>query len=147
MSENTTHTPETPEPVDTPAAPEMPEVQAEVAAQPTVIEIDPNEVEKGKVLAILSYIFILWLIPIIQKDNEYSLFHAKQALMIFLASIALGLLNVIPCIGQLAYVIGSVGLFVFWVIGLINAIKGQAKLLPVIGKFAEQWFSGLKKNG
>jgi uncharacterized membrane protein len=29
--------------------------------------------------------------------------------------------------------------------GLINASKGEAKELPVIGKYAEEWFKGIQK--
>ena len=52
---------------------------------------DPNnpfgypqeDVEQGKLLAILSYIIpLVSLVPLIQKDNHFSLFHAKQVLLL-----------------------------------------------------------------
>ncbi len=56
---------------------------------------DPNnpygypmeDVEEGKLFAILSYIIpIVFIVPLIQKDNNFSLFHAKQVLLLVLAA-------------------------------------------------------------
>ena len=135
----------------TPTPPEVtpPEITPPEATTPeeaTVVTMDAQEIEKGKTFAILSYIFILCIIPLIQKDNAFSLYHAKQGLLLLLTAIALSCLNVIPCLGWIVSGVGSLVLLVFAIMGLINAIKGEVKPVPLIGKFAEEWFKGIQKN-
>ena len=137
MSDNTTQ-----------PAPEAPETPIQEPVAPVAVALDPQEVEKGKLFAILGYIIgILCIVPLIQKDNAFSLYHAKQVLLLILAGIALSFLNVIPCLGQIVWGLGTLFLFVLDIIGLINAIKGEAKPVPLIGKYAEEWFKGIQKNG
>ncbi len=112
-----------------------------------------DDVEAGKAFAILSYAlsFIgipFFLVPLIMRNNGFALFHAKQSLMIWLAGIALsvisGILTVI-CIGPFILLIGGIFLLVLNIIGLIKSINGQAEMLPLIGKWAEDWFKGIQK--
>jgi len=44
-------------------------------------------------------------------------------------------------------IFGVVALFlvVLDIMGLVNAIKGEMKPVPLIGQFAEDWFKGIKK--
>ncbi|MBI5144164.1 MAG: zinc ribbon domain-containing protein, partial [Candidatus Omnitrophica bacterium] len=47
----------------------------------------PNdkEVLEGKPFAILSYLWILCLVPLIlKKENRFAMFHAKQGLVLFI---------------------------------------------------------------
>lgn len=162
MSEETSKPEETPEvtapEVETPSvdgAPgdETPEAaEASAAAPETTPDTDAGgeEVEAGKAFSVLSYVLNFlglpfFLLPLIQRNNAYSLFHAKQCLMVWLSALILSALNVIPCLGQIAFVVGLVALQVFNIIGLINATKGEAKPLPVIGKWGEDWFKGITK--
>ena len=109
--------------------------------------IDAQDIKDGKILAILSYIIgILCIVPLIQRNNAYSLYHAKQVLLIIIASIVLGIVNVIPCAGQIVSGLGYMALLVLWVMGLINACSDKAKPMPLIGKFAEDWFKGITKQ-
>lgn len=108
--------------------------------------VSAKEVEEGKVFAILSYVIpVFVLVPLIQRNNEFSLYHAKQCLIIWLIAIVSSLVNVIPCLGQIVWLVVWVALIVFGVMGLINAVKGRMKPLPLIGKWGEDWFKGLKK--
>lgn len=145
---NDTATPTPPEvtpPEVTP--PEATAPEATVPEEAVVVTMDAQEIEKGKTLAILGYIIpILCIVPLIQKDNDFSLYHAKQVLLLFIAAIALSFLNVIPCLGQIVWSVGTLALLVFGIMGLINAIKGEAKPIPLIGKFAEEWFKGIQKK-
>ena len=94
-----------------------------------------QDVETGKLWAILSYLFgILALVPLLQKDNDFALFHARQALVLLIFSI--------PTCG--GCVIGSL---IMVVLGLINAINGRYEPLPLIGRFGEEWFGGMQKGG
>ena len=113
----------------------------------------PPEVEEGRTFAILSYALGLvglpfFLVPLIMRNNEFSLYHAKQCLILWLAGLALsvagGILTIV-CIGVLVLMVGGILLLVLDVMGLINAIQGQTKPLPLIGKWGEEWFKGLRK--
>lgn len=97
---------------------------------------DPADVEKNKVMAIIAY--ILFFIPLLAaKESQYAMYHTNQGLTLFLAGIAVSIIgSIIPIIGWfLILPIGSLVVLVIGIIGIINAIKGEAKPLPLIGKF------------
>lgn len=130
---------------------EQPVQPAEAA--PQTPSMDPKEIEDGKAFAILSYAlnFVglpFFLVPLITRNNEFSLYHAKQNLMLWLVGIVGGVvcgLLMIVCVGLILLPLLTVFLLVLNIIGLINAIKGEPKPLPLIGKWGEEWFKGLRK--
>lgn len=103
--------------------------------------MDSNE----KVYGILGYIGILFLVPLLAGNTEFSKFHANQGLILFIAEVILGVLigitvGVLSLIGIIGVVLGSIvsgvlGLviFVMVIMGIINAANGEMKPLPVIG--------------
>ncbi len=97
--------------------------------------------EKGKdLIAILSYIGILFLVPLLaSKDNAFAQFHAKQGLVLFIAEIATSLVARIPFIGWFIGMTVWVIWLVLSIIGIINVVNGKQVSLPVIGKFAEKF--------
>ena len=133
-----------PPPPETPEAPEAPEAPTDPAAE---VDIPAAEIEEGKNMAMLSYIPLVFIYTLIKRDNAFSLFHAKQLLMLNIVGVAGMVVQIIPCLGQLISLGLSVALIVFWVMGLINAINGVAKPLPVVGQYAVDWFKGLTKIG
>jgi len=104
--------------------------------------------DDGKIYAIVSYIGLLgWIIALIlNKDKKDALasFHIRQSLIIMLAAIPVWILAMIPVIGWfLLGPAGCIALFVFWLMGLISAIKGEQKEVPLIGKLGQDWFKSL----
>ncbi|MCF7865897.1 hypothetical protein K9L67_04085 [Candidatus Woesearchaeota archaeon] len=99
-----------------------------------------KEKEDGKVIAIISYVYWLgWLIALIMnqnKKNSFASFHLRQSLLLM---IAITIMMWIPFIGDVLSII----LFVLWVFGLVYAIQGKEKEIPVIGPLAQDWFKGL----
>ena len=93
----------------------------------------PTDVAGNKVMAVLSYIWILFLIPLLAaKDSPYARFHANQGLVLFIWSIVTMILRRIwSPLGAIAGIIG----FILFIIGIVNAASGRAKELPIIGKF------------
>src|SRR3989344_3563272 len=93
----------------------------------------------AQLVAILSYITIIgWIIALIlHQQNKTALggFHLRQALLLMIA----GLLSMIPMLGMVLAIV----LFVFWIMGLVSAIQGKQKELPLIGRYARQWFKGI----
>ena len=92
---------------------------------------------EGKVFAILSYLFILCIIPLIlRKDNDFVLSHSKQGLVIFVAEVGVFILSIIWGEGFL-----KLGLFVLSVlsfIGIIAVLRGQYIELPVVASIADK---------
>lgn len=92
-------------------------------------EIDPEDIKKNKIYAILAYIGILVVIPIFAaKDSKFARFHANQGLIIFL-------IELVASIFLKKWLLGIIGmiLFIFAVMGIIYAVQGKAKELPLIG--------------
>lgn len=113
----------------------------------TTDQFDQADIQQNKVMAVLSYIGILVLVPILgAKDSKFARYHANQGLLLLIASaaynIALRIVNAIlyaiswrlAFIGTILSVV-SIALFVLMIIGIVNAANGRAKELPVIGKY------------
>lgn len=109
---------------------------------------DPDDINKNKALSILSYIGFLFIIPLIAApQSKFAKFHANQGLILFIAEAVIGVASsIVTTIGYfIASFIGGlfsavfslVGIvsFIFMVIGIINAVQGKAKELPIIGGF------------
>ncbi len=88
----------------------------------------------AKVTGIVGYIgWIGWLIAFLAGDKEGAKFHLNQSLVLNLASLILTFVYVIPILGLIIGFVGGIAVFVFWIMGLINAIKEEEKPLPIIG--------------
>jgi len=93
-----------------------------------------------KVMALLCYLGILVVIPLlVKKDDAYVKFHAKQGLVLLIAWIILSIIFVIPFVGWVVGFIGYIILLVLGIIGIVNALSGKMKPLPIVGKFAEKF--------
>ncbi len=96
--------------------------------------------EKRK-LAFLSYILILFIIPlIIDPEDEFLKFHAKQGVILLFFFIAVYIIGgIIPFIGW--FFIWPIGIFIWIVLailGIKNSLEGKKEYLPLIGKFADK---------
>ena len=94
-----------------------------------------------KTNAILAYVTPLLcgvgiVIAIVMHNNkktQLAAYHLRQSLGLLIIGVANSVLSLIPFLGLVAIPIGLC-LFVLWIMGLINAINGQIKPLPVIGE-------------
>lgn len=107
----------------------------------TTKDYDNSDIESNKVMAVLAYIGILVLVPILAaKNSKYARFHANQGLVLFIAEIIYNFVSaIIRAILPLAVVnilllVISALFLVLSIIGIVNAATGKAKELPVIGK-------------
>lgn len=97
--------------------------------------IDPNDIQQNKVMAVLAYLGLLFLIPLLAAPNSrFARFHANQGLVLFLAEIVLGIIAVIPIVGWIIGSLGEIAALVFAIIGIVHAANGEVKELPLIGK-------------
>ncbi len=96
--------------------------------------------EQIKIMALISYIGILCLVPILTKEkDEFVLFHAKQGLILFICEAGTWMiLAVIPFFFFMISLVGIVWL-VLSLIGMVNVTKNLKQELPVIGQFADKF--------
>lgn len=101
--------------------------------------VDPD-VQDGKGLAWLSYLGILFLIPLLaKKENKYCQFHAKQGLVLLIAEIIISIVFVIPILGWIVGTLGYIFVWIMAIIGIIQSATGKYWKMPVLGGFAEKF--------
>ena len=107
---------------------------------------------EDRTVAILTYItligFIIALVMHGSKKTALGAFHLRQGLGLFLTGLVLWMpcivISFIPFVNLLMIVIWPVlglSLFALWIIGLIGAVNGQQKPLPVVGEHYQKWFA------
>lgn len=102
---------------------EAPKAEPKPTAKPSS---DDSVVEEGKALAWLSYIGILFLVPLLaKKDNAFCMHHAKQGLVFFIIEFCLAILLVIPFLGWIIYVLGMIFMLVMAIIGIVQTLQGN----------------------
>lgn len=111
-------------------------------------QFDPNDVQQNKVMAVLAYIGILFLVPLLAApQSPYARFHTNQGIILFIVDIIIGIIGFvlgfilafIPVVGALisglvSFLLSACTLALM-IIGIVNAATGKAKELPIIGKF------------
>ena len=101
---------------------------------------DPQDVKDNKIIAALSYLGLLVLVPLLaKKDSPFCQFHAKQGLVLLIAWVVIGVVAVIPILGWIISILGSILLAIFFIIGIVNALSGKAKELPLIGQLGNKF--------
>jgi uncharacterized membrane protein len=95
---------------------------------------DPADIQQNKVIAALSYLGILFFLPLVACPNSrFGRFHANQGLLLLICSVIGSFLNIIPILGNIASALVGLAVFIFFLFGLINTLNGYAKELPFIG--------------
>lgn len=109
-----------------------------------------NEVTRDsqdKTIAIVAYLTIIGLVVALVLNNEkrdlFAKYHIRQSLGLVLTSLALSLINVIPILGWIVSMIGAFVLLYMWVMGLLNAINGREKPVPILGEKYEEWLKSV----
>lgn len=95
-------------------------------------------------MAVLSYLGPLVIVSyIVAKDEPFVKFHIKQGLVLFASEIALWVLSsfFFMMLYQLwmLYQLLNLAIFVLAVVGIVNAIQGKEKELPLVGQFAKHF--------
>jgi uncharacterized membrane protein len=99
-----------------------------------------NTTTEDKTVAIVSYItFIGWIIALVLNSNQKTklgAFHLRQTLGLYITGMILWW---IPVVGWILNIV----VFIFWLIGLINATQGEVKPVPIVGDFYQELFKGI----
>jgi uncharacterized membrane protein len=111
-----------------------------------------NNVDNGKTTAIVSYITIIgWLIAYFAmhqpKKTSLGSYHLRQTLLLFIIAIVYQIaitiiVMAVPSIGTILSLVGLVFL-VLWIMGLIAAINGQEKPMPLIVEKSQEIIKGI----
>lgn len=107
----------------------------------------PSTVEEGKTMAIIAYITIFGLLAAFimnnDKKNSFAKYHIRQSLGLGITGLALGVVSWIPILGWILSPLGMIFLMVLWIIGLIGALNGEEKPVPVLGEKYQEWLKGI----
>jgi uncharacterized membrane protein len=110
---------------------------------PVAGDMDPADIEKNKIFAVLAYVGLLFLVPLLAApQSKFARYHTNQGVVLFLATLVLSaasfILTLIPVIGCVAMFVPMgifVGALILMILGIINAASGQCKPLPIIGHY------------
>ena len=108
---------------------------------------------EDRTVAILTYVTIIgFIIAIVMHGNKKTAlgaFHLRQGLGLFITAVvawfACLIITFVPVLNLVMVVLGpaiTIGLFVLWVMGIIAAVNGQQKPIPVLGEKYKEWFAG-----
>jgi uncharacterized membrane protein len=102
--------------------------------------MEPNfnkeDVLDGKMYAVLAYLSIFCIVPLIlKKNNGFVLHHGRQGLVLFTAEVGTLVLSIVfPWVFRPFLFI----FFGFSLYGMVMAIRGQCVELPLIAQIAEK---------
>jgi uncharacterized membrane protein len=100
-----------------------------------------NEVDEGKVWAFISVLLgIVGFVMVIlaKRENSYAMHYAKQGLVLSITSIIVWVGGFLPLIGLAISTLGSIAIFILWIIGLVYSLSGQKKNIPIIGEYGKK---------
>lgn len=94
------------------------------------------KIDESRVTAALAYVSILFIIPMLKKDNEFCQFHAKQGIVLFVLSVVVSLLGWMPVIWRLSWLIELV-IVIVSIMAIVKTLNGEKWEIPYIGKYAK----------
>jgi uncharacterized membrane protein len=94
---------------------------------------NPSESERERGIAVLSYIWLLFLIPLLlRRESTFARFHAKQGMVLFVIELLAGLVPVLGWIVWIAAVIGAI-------YGITEAWRGRMTRIPLVADIADKF--------
>ncbi len=106
-----------------------------------------KDIEEGKTLGIVAYFtfvgLIISIIKNLDKKNPFIAFHTRQMLGLILLLIFSNAVE--KYVNSLFGTVLWFAVFIYWLFGLITAIKGETKLVPFFGKLFQDWFTNIGK--
>jgi uncharacterized membrane protein len=105
-----------------------------MADQKETVIYSQEDINANKGMSVLAYfIFFIPLLVESSKNSPYAKFHVNQGFLVFLVYIASVVINIIPILGWILSPILWIAGLVFLIMGVINALNGVGKELPLIG--------------
>jgi uncharacterized membrane protein len=100
--------------------------------------LSPTEVQEGKFFAVISYISFFCIVSLVlKKENKFSLYHARQGLVLFVFEVLCFILSVIPVFWLIR---AFIFLFFFLVslLGILHSLQGRCIRIPVLSEIAQK---------
>jgi uncharacterized membrane protein len=79
---------------------------------------------------------IIFLVMPPYNTRPFVKFHAFQCLGLAVVWFCIGIINIIPILGQIVFILGSLCMLVLWILCIVKASRGSAQTLPFISDFA-----------
>ena len=99
-------------------------------------EPQTNEINDGKIFAIMGYLWILCIVPLVfKKENKFVLNHSRQGLVIFIGVVAVVIFSIV-----FEWLLRP-GLFLFGILslgGILAALRGKDLKIPLIRDYADK---------
>lgn len=97
------------------------------------------DTQEDRLFAAIGYLGILCLVPLLlKKESAFAQHHGKQGLVILIVWLALWVGMIIPILGQIVWTLGSIGLLILIILGMVNALQGRRWDMPIFAKYAKQ---------
>jgi uncharacterized membrane protein len=105
--------------------------------------VEEKKEEKNVVMALLCYLGILIIIPLVTdaKKDPYVKFHIRQGIILLITIVALCIASIILVIPVLVWILiflGWIGMLVLIIMGIVNSLTEKEQELPIIGKYADK---------
>ena len=108
--------------------------------------MDKETIDKGRSIAITSYILIVGVLIALsinsENKNQFASFHIRQGLGLTLTFIVLGV-----SISSFESIMVAAPMWVFisilTIYGIFTAAKGETTSLPLLGGLFQKWFKNL----
>ncbi|GEM_PF-3107630 len=122
--------------------------EEEVDLLPGEVVFEENDIDDGfspaRLCYILNFLFLPFcLIPYWKRDNAFSLFHAKQALALWIGLMVTAFLGSILTPLGIGFWVWLVGFPLLWILNYLGFHQVNAEKagpLPLIKKHPQEWF-------
>jgi uncharacterized membrane protein len=111
-------------------------MEEKTQAPPAQSQPEPKKKNTG--MAVVAY--ILFFIPLLteSKNDPFVKYHTKQGFVLFLAWLITAIALQMPIIQWFFWIL-SIFVLVLFIMGILNAVNGKEKPLPLIGKFGDKF--------
>lgn len=94
---------------------------------------------RSRILASFSYLGVLCFVPlIINGEDEYVYFHAKQGLIIWMWGVVAAFALIIPGAGKVFFSFSMLAVLILSIVGLVSVMLDKAWKLPVVYPLASK---------
>ena len=102
--------------------------------------------DNGKTVAIIAYITLIgWIVALVMNNGNKTplgTYHVRQALGIMCIGVILAIISGFLALGMISWIINLV-ILILWILGLVSAVQGEMKPVPVVGEKFQEWFKGI----
>ncbi len=93
-----------------------------------------QDAKTHRTTAALSYVLLLFIVPMAKKNSAFCQFHAKQGIVLFVVWVIVSFCAWIPFVGWAAWL----SLLIVNVMALVKTLNGEMWELPILGKYAKE---------